>query len=523
MVATLQLREQESGAPQADVYEDSVVRALITHRRAANTTMLPHFVRQAVRRAADRETHPRVATMLRVEASRAAQALGRLDVAEALLREASTFLPANAVDLLSAMKRQRVRLHLDRGEWESARRVAAEVDGMEFERVAGAPPMLTRSDEDIQTETWTVIAELALVDARLEDARAAIERGIQRLARDEEFRIARAASLGPFESNRLAVAASDLRHTLQMLDAVRRIRIGDPETGFDLLSILEGRVKAEENPDRQVLARLHATNGEWNPGGESAPRGIGLEEARRLHALVTAPEGVPLPGAGVVVEKPVGAAAHPPQAAPALPAADLPPGVAGDITAVFLEHLRRLSDATRPAAMLSDNFAFGGSFASFDIASMLCNGEQIKLTGFIHAAWPPAQVETTILAGRLHEGARAGEGYIFLREGLVVDATLGDYNPPPDAAADSDDARRSLVALLQIGLGIGLDLQPEGTARARISPGVGQRPSRLRVGSSAVMELITTRERELGLFMDDDAGLGSLGVEPGAQGRPGSS
>lgn len=501
--------------PQASVFniyedfDDFTLRALRQHVRQANLTMLPHFVRSAELHARSRETVPRLSTMLRIDAAAAARAYGRLDIAGLLLNTAYADLPPHSVDLLSALKRERVYLHLDEGDYGEARRVSQEVDCTEYERGKDDPPLFNRNERDITTETWALLAEIELLAGNMDRARISIERGVECLASGEGFRMQALLSVGHVGNRMQAQQAADLRDTLRLLEALRFLRMGQP-TGYELLSELEHGLARDAQCNRQILARVQAASGSWPDSSANPPRGINIFEARRWQALASAVGGEPL--YGEMVTEPQDARSildlSSPQSEVMRSSGD---GVGSEavamirtITTAFLSHLQQMQQAS--AARLSpspDNFAYGGRFEHFDILSMLCNAEQGKLTGFFQATWSPALVETSILAGRLHPSARLGEGYIFLKEGVIIDATIGDYNPVQAMQESAEDARHMLTALIQIGLGVGLDQMPDGSARGYPSPSIMQRRPRLQANQNTLMALLADREKQLGLIRED--------------------
>ncbi len=546
-----------SNAPSA--FDDTTLRALYQHMRQGNIATLPLFIRQAEKKSRSPEVVPRVATKLRIEAARALVMLGGLEMAANLLSTALARLPALSSDLLADIKRLRARIYLDQGNVAASRALAEEVDCTEFERGKDSQPLFVRSEAEITTDTWMLLTEVALVDNCLDEARQHFECAVDRLARDEVAYTARlnkqgyaALRIATPESKRHALNVNDARNNLRFLDAIMHIANSQP-SGFDMLSVLEERLHESEQIDCSLMARIQAASGAWD-GGEQPPVGINVFEARRWQHLATS-RALPsasfgdtplddLLGISTTTSDVVKAPADPlginaiPETSvidgvPVQPSRSISPVEEAQVEAIhqlirsnasttsaMLDRLEQLSVSRAPAPSvpppvpLSDDFAYGGKFKDFDLVSMLCNAEQGKFTGYFHARWKPATIETTVMAGRLHPHARYGEGWVFLRDGLVIDATVGTHDPTLDALADPEDAATMLVLLLQIGLGVGLDNDPDGAARGYRAASVALRTARLpqiSKNDSYLMGLVTNREKELGIITGDADVIGDWG------------
>ena len=146
-------------------------------------------------------------------------------------------------------------------------------------------------------------------------------------------------------------------------------------------------------------------------------------------------------------------------------------------------------------------FAFGGGFAFFDLVTQLGNAEASKFTGYFQIQWSPEMVETSVLAGNLDPQAREGEGFIFVNEGIIIDATIKNYDPPEEFQAGMDgaeeDAKRSLVILIQVGVAQKLDCLPDGFGSGYPSMAVKGRKPRLKTNQFGLAVLIQERDEQL--------------------------
>jgi DNA-binding NtrC family response regulator len=484
---------QEVGGGESDV----TIRMLRQQLAKGNLNALPVFIKQARSRAAEADTDQRLATLLLCEAAAAARALGDLKRAGDLLESAHAGLPAFSLDLLALIKRLEARILLDRGDVAGARALSDEIDSYEFVRVRVAEPMFVREDDKVSAETWALIAEIALEEGAQAVAGRALEKAALKLTRDEEERL---AALGPggaavaaFDADfrRQEQQAAETRHYLRFLEAVWRIREGD-ESGYGRLEELRERIVEEGKPDAPMTARLLAARGEWHEadGGMQCHTGINVHEARRWHKLGTTPPEAHQQRAEAVAATEDRGEPAPTQDANEITAthrgenenqADL----LGTAIARLVDQLEaraaaRAQESSPSSSPFPDNFAIGGSFKDFDIFAQIGGAERARLTGYLKATWKGEALEEMIAQGHVHGAARTGSGYVFLREGLIVDATLGT----PEAALSVAEARDALSTLLLIGIGAGTAASAEGQGRSYPDASVATRPLRLEVTSN---------------------------------------
>lgn len=477
---------------------DVTIRMLRQQLAKGNLKALPLFIKQAKTRAAAAETDQRLATMLLCAAAGAARALGEFKQAGELLQSGHAGLPAFSLDLLAKIKRLEARILLDQGNVTAARMRSDEIDSFEFVRVQGAAPMFVREEDKVSAETWALIAEIALVEGQTEEAWAALEKAAQKLTCDEQARL---AALGPGgtalaaydpEFRRLEQEATETGQYLRFLESMWRIQRGDEEGRQQLQDVRE-RIVEEEQPDAPMSARIVAALGEWATTDEGAqpPPGINIQEARRWHRLGT----TRVEPRAEVVSPVVSDRAATTDAVDDVRALEpAPSGGAHGAEMLFSGAIMRLVDELErraagrntggadagTAAAFPDNFSIGGSFKDFDIFSLLSGAGRARLTGYVLATWRGDALEEMIRQGHIHEAARTGRGYIFLREGLIIDATLSS----PDEGTPSADARQALTALILIGIGVGSAGLAEGQGRAYPDESVAQRQPRLEVTSN---------------------------------------
>jgi hypothetical protein len=184
--------------------------------RQGNVASLPLFIRQAIKKTKGHDFPSRATTLLRIEAARGFLVLGNLPAADELLTQASMYLPAMSLDLL--------------GDITAAREVAEQIDCDEFERGKDSQPLFFRKEGEITSQTWMVLAEVALTQCSLDEARHFILQAGDRFARDEAERTGRLKKQG-YAATRLATPGSksnaqfagDLHDNLRFLQAVWQI------------------------------------------------------------------------------------------------------------------------------------------------------------------------------------------------------------------------------------------------------------------------------------------------------------
>lgn len=480
--------------------EDVTIRLLRQQLKRGNKRALPVFISQAKARAAGEGADQKMAAHLRYEAAVALRALGRLDDAEELLHRATVALPPGSLDLLNALRRLQVSILLDRGRVDEARKASEVIDGLEFERVRGADPLVDRTNNAITAETWALLCEIALVEDRMEDARHALDEAAGRLSRDAAERNRRLsgeeAALAAFDPvlRREEQAGQELKDYLRLLEALWACHAGDAR-GREMFSLWAERLDGDESADARLVSLVSAAVGLWQESVDGEPRGINLFEARRWMELANS---VALSGE---------APAAPAEARPAVLTLDLaelereaeaPPHQTNRepqaVVAVAGEQAAAVRPSAGAAAASEAGWVFGGKFTHIDLLSLVHTAEKNRFTGYMHATWDGRAVAPMIESGNINRAAGLGEGWIFFRDGLICDATLGSKEPEEDGVA----ANEALMVLGQVGLGVGLQNGPLGEGYAYADETVGARRARLEIVNNemGIIGLITEEESE---------------------------
>ena len=341
--------------------------------------------------------------------------------------------------------------------------------------------------------------------------------------------------LSGFQARQNTVFCAELRYKLHFWEAALRIVTGDEE-GFSMLKSLAERVTGDTQADRRILSRIRAMLGDFDIE-KSAPVGIGRREAMRLFALGThkvvslakqeledadtllevetmslldlQPQHetlmqIPHPGAALVAQN---GNYNPVQISTAIEKLSDSQIATNMQMAAMFEQIKDVLGKmpVQSAAVAVEQkrrpFAFGGGFAFFDLATQLGSAEAVHFTGFFQCQWSPDILETTVLAGNLDPLARVGEGFVFMSDGIIIDATIGSYDPPEEFVAGTPeaeaDAKRALTILIQVGIGQKLDCLIDGFGEGYASAAVKERKPRLRYNQIKLAMLITERDEEL--------------------------
>ncbi len=469
-----------------------LAEALAQHIRSANLSQLNRLSQSAAREATSGRAKGKQAVSLLLMAAAAARALGDLSSAEMWLAQAESSLPPCSADLLAQLRREQVRLLLDKNELRAAITLVAQIDCTVIDRGLDLP-LISRNDAELTPDTLLLQAEVALVAGATEDALKLLGDANRRMTEN-------AGTLSRAET----VAANDRRDYLRLLQAVYCCRIGSGAGEMERLSALAERLEFTDDGNKVLLARCQAVTGQWAEVDSMPPAGINLIEARRWQSMSrpATPQAVVVMDS---IEQSSGATS-------ALAVTEQPPpspvfiqphlldayaahlresvtSVASSMTAQFTEQLK-LVVAQSNQSPGADGFVYGGKLPHIDIASVVVQAEMQRETGYICARWPAALVETTIQAGRLSPLARCGIGWIWMRDGDIIDATLCTEDAPPAEAADSASALAALTCLLQIGIGVCIDHTPEGEAMCYRDDRVRPRHARIQIAPGSSQNLM---------------------------------
>lgn len=488
---------------------NSIVKQANTALIQANIEALPLLLKRLGRNLL-LEKNIAVKNRYRLSSARILRVLGRGDLAETLHREIGIDSVPNDSDFFREFQIEQIGLYLDEGQLEIAKSIAAELDGMAMTSGTGRDQVskVFRNESDITVVSWLAIAEVALFHGDYPQTVQALTNAtrLQMEAEDKFKQKSEKEFVSQKEKDEFARTDEQVKNTIEFLEAVYSIAAG-ADWGREILTALYEKLMVEPFSDKRLIAKISAVSGAWNPAHNLPPRGISLLEARRWSSVFTTDKKILLSGSS-------GGAIVP--AETQLSVVNQTSGV-DDSATVLRELVHGLMD--RMDTMIKNNAGvqrppeedesiFSGKFVEFDLLSMIANLQFKHTNGFIEITWKPKEVETTILAGKLDDRCRVGIGYVFFKNGLVVDATLGEYDAPnfETPAESRAEARRSLAALIQIGQTVGLDTDLEsGRGKAFNSPNVVFREERLPgLENNGLMAALTQREKELGIEIPAD-------------------
>lgn len=525
---------------QTSPLQDALYQLARTALRQGNAAFLPHALKKLQKKIESKTTSDYMEAELLILAAEIARALDHHALSVEQINRVINHPPAGSgFDILSRAQRLRASLYLDDGAVEQAAALGNEIDAVVIvnSESRGGEQFFSRNPNDVAVETFLLQSEIALFSSDTVEAANFLMAGATRLADTE--RDNRLKKLSAFEARQNAIFCAELRYKLHLWEATLRIATGDEE-GFSLLRLLAEQVAGDAQADRRIPARIRALLGEFEIES-GAPVGIGRSEAMRLFALGThkvvraakeivfdeenfleisdspnlfdlqpvKPSAAPNTEMALAIPVQTGSQLSPQVSDAIEKIADSQVATNMQMSAMFEQLNRVLEKLPVQSATLATNeqkrrpFAFGGGFAFFDLVTQLGNAEQVHFTGFFQCQWSPDMIETSVLAGNLDPLARTGEGFIFMKEGTIIDATIGSYDAPEEFAAGVSpaaeaDAKRSLTVMIQVGIGLKLDCTPDGFGEGYPSAAVKERAERLRYRQFPhLATLITEREEEL--------------------------
>lgn len=130
----------------------------------------------------------------------------------------------------------------------------------------------------------------------------------------------------------------------------------------------------------------------------------------------------------------------------------------------------------------------------FSLSELLTMAQRGRMSGCVELRWDDATVEAAFstgifqdAAGDFEEAVRRRCGWIYLRDGLMVDAALGEQEENPYPC----DAEWSLLTMVRLATWVGVGMRAWGYAVSESS-----RPARLSVSdnSSKLFKIITSDE-----------------------------
>lgn len=487
-------------------FVNPLVKQADTALKQANIEALPLLLQRLGRNLLV-EKNISVKNRYRLAAARILRVLGRNDLAENLHREMDVDLVPNDSDFFRDYQIEQIGFYLDLGQIENAVSLAETLDGMAMTSGTGRDQVskVFRNDADITVSSWLIIAEVSLFCGDYPQTVRALTTAtrLQMEAEDKFKNRSEKEFISQREKDAFFRADEQVKNTIEFLEAVYSIAAG-ADWGREVLAALYEKLIVEPHSDKRLIAKINAVSGAWNSAQNIPPRGISLLEARRWSSVFTTDKKTLLAGTELVTGAVVQPEAQTNQSAISVVNRDESAAVLRDLVYGLMDRMdTMMKNNGAKQSSEEDESIFAGKFVEFDLLSMIANLQFKHTNGFIEVTWKPREVETTILAGRLDERCRSGIGYVFFKNGLITDATIGAYDAPkfntPDEARA--DARRSLSALFQIGQSIGMDNDLEsGRGKAFNSPNVVFREERLpNLENNGIMEIVTQREKELGI------------------------
>lgn len=481
--------------------------------RQANISLFQTTSRRLLYKTKGKSANPLDAA-LNILAAEILRAAGKNQDAVNIVRSIIANPPTGARDILSQAERLMVSLLLDAGDVQTALSTAAGIDAMVIESSEpGASVTIShRNQEEVSIETFISEAEANVFARNLDKAVELLSAAVKRLA-DEEVK-ASGSKINSYELKKINARFSDLRYELHFWGAVVKI-IGGDMSAYDTLGDLAAKLVDDSSADRRLLSRVRAVQGEFDINSQVPPLALGILEAMRLWRLVSE-QTVEAAREELIAESSLSAPVGHNLAVSEFPTATvaLHPSSPGQMPANLDEKFSLLIDKfsevldklplQSSAPVQKDTrrpFAFGGGFLFLDLCTLLSEAEDTGLTGFFLVQWNPDMIETTVLAGNISPLARAGEGFIFMREGVIIDACIGAYDPDPNFKSGTEhaeaDAWNNLKILIQIGIRKKLDQEVDGFGEAYSSMAVKHRPSRLDFCPSMLFQLLQELDDDL--------------------------
>lgn len=439
-------------------YDDPTLQHLRATLRRPQPDMLAEAASDAAQIATCPETEARLEVLLLLEAAEAYRLLEQPQRSSELLHSAYAALPAASTDLLGMIRRGQAKLLLDAQHLNEALTTARKADSFEFVRVAGAEPLLEGNDDMLTPGTWLLIAECVLAIGAYDELEQLLSLAVSAINRDRQrwlanFEFPELADFDP--ANAYFQEQIDNQKSLaHLLHTVFTLR---PETHAVSMSALRGlrqRLLSADNTNTAIISRINVLLGEWTPQAPSPPPGLSLAEANRwvefaapdraerfLQALAAKEEpGMEL---STTVESTTPPAPSTSDNNEALQT--LVDRLSLIFDRAFSLHQRDQradgepprSDTPTPLTNIpAAGFVIGGALSDFNLFDQIEQASRSRLTGYFHITWNPAPFNEMIATGILDSTAALGQGWLFLRDGLLIDAIIGAPTWPSSSTED---------------------------------------------------------------------------------------
>lgn len=450
-------------------HEDPMLQHLRAMIRQPNADLLTEAASEAALIALRPETDPRLAVLLLLDAAEAYRLLAQPQRSSDLLHSAYAALPAASTDLLGMIRRGQAKLLLDAQQLDEALTTARQADSFEFVRVAGAAPLLEGNDDMVTPDTWLLIAECLLTIGDYEEVERVLRHATTAIDRDQQrwlanFDFPELASFDPAYTY-FQEQIDNQNSLAQLLQTAFTLRPENHAVSTSSLQTLRQPMLSAESPNAAIISRINVLLGEWTPQRPLPPLGLTLAEATRW-ADFAAPDRAQRFRLAVTTKQEsvdLTPAVSEPTAAPATSTDD-----STEVLQTLVEKLSLVFDrafsinqrnhgteSETPAGntptgltvMPAVGFVIGGALSDFNLFEQIEQASRSRLTGYFHVTWNPSPFEEMIATGNLDTTAALGQGWLFLREGLLIDATLGEPTWPitstEDLSADTLQTRQA--------------------------------------------------------------------------------
>lgn len=460
---------------------------------------------------------PRLRTEIYLEAVKTHRASDRHSQAEQMCDAAIANIPADARDLLSALKRVRALLFLDAGDATAARNLIEQADDLELVLQGGQSLFAPVNEAEVNIETWLVSTEVAIAQNDLPAAQNFFEKALNRLSADETA--LRRKRISPFDRKRLEQYYHDLSQMLTLYSSTLSLLSGETTATTHLIELFD--LVSEENkiaflekklPNVPLQSRLFCLLGRWNGRASGAP-GICHAEARRWAAF-GAPEefnklihsdtfqvenatesmGVAVnPETSVFPNSTISnyssnASTNDDALKVALSAVDRLTGVLQGISGVLPDVKSYMREG---AAVDFSKRGWSGHLLDTDLQNFIKNIYELRYTGFMKLAWRNDLYESVIISGKMPEIARSGEAYLYAVQGLVVDAVFKGQVTPNTVEMAQDN----FVTIARMCYSIEVaNIQPDIIGYVTPDASVSQRTPLIRIGENSLLFLVPELE-----------------------------
>lgn len=135
---------------------------------------------------------------------------------------------------------------------------------------------------------------------------------------------------------------------------------------------------------------------------------------------------------------------------------------------------------------------FAGSLKFIDLFLILDQAKSVQLTGFFEIEWDPKCLILDLKAKKVTDKITQGKGYIFIVNGIIVDASIGDF----ETVNTEQQAIENLQLIIRIAFNISLDKDSNAVATFYESERIRNRPQAMQLDSSSIYHMIVELEEQ---------------------------